>query len=304
MITLVDELTGIRVTGYFNPDAKLKVTEEVFFHDDDCEVCAYLTKVDPELILGQYKLEVEGYWQGLLIVEIPVDERYEGEILTVAYCEDGELKALNLKVEDGYIRFRTEKLWAYTVLDGIYTVAWINGVQVLVDENGIPIRTIDESKELILKPAEKVLHPDPSDDVSGEASLKVNWLLLGALLLFLLLLLFIAVFVFVVWKRRRKNNKSAAPLPPLMTVQGDSSSTPPPTHTAACTVKSRRPFSPQRSRVCAEEKRILDLFPEQSLLDGLLYGHAGHRCAGNAVHLQALFSIMWSAIFRPACPFR
>lgn len=159
MRTLIDIPTGIRVTGYFYPGAMLKVFEE-FFHESLCAICAYLAAIAPNLVLGQYKLEVYGRWRGGLLVEIPVHERYEGKILTVAYCEDGELKALNLKVEGGYIRFWTGRLLAYTILDGVYTVEWVDGVQVLVDSEGVPIETIAGYEYPTINAAETVLHDD------------------------------------------------------------------------------------------------------------------------------------------------
>jgi len=109
----------------------------------DCPVCTYLSSIDPTLVLGQYDLEIEGSWYGRLLVEIPVDASLEGELLTVAYCKNGRLMTIQVRVKDGYIRFWTDGLYAFTILDGVYTVAQApDGSQILVDEMGIGIKTV------------------------------------------------------------------------------------------------------------------------------------------------------------------
>ena len=144
MRTLIAEDYGIKVTGIFSKEVKLHV--HAGCEHSECDVCAYLASIDPEIVLGQYDLELEGSWYGMLLVEIPVDERYEGQILTVAYCLDGKLMTMDLRVRDGYVRFWTNRLLAYTVLNGRYRLV-INsdGSRWLEDDENVPVRTISQA---------------------------------------------------------------------------------------------------------------------------------------------------------------
>ena len=119
-------------------DPELIVTDQPIH--GDCLVCRYLASVDPSQYLIRYRIELTVRYFGGLLVELYVGEEYDGQILTVVYCEDGVMKKMDLEVKDGYIRFWTDRLLTYMVMDGIYSISVIDGAPVLVDQQNVPVR--------------------------------------------------------------------------------------------------------------------------------------------------------------------
>ncbi len=118
--TLIHEPTGIQVSGYISAEAYLMVTDQP--EHEDCAVCRYLMNLEASRLLGRYNIRIAGRYFGTLTVRIPVDTRYNGQKITVAYCCQGTLMAMHLLVEDGYVTFATDRLHTYYLLDGIYPV--------------------------------------------------------------------------------------------------------------------------------------------------------------------------------------
>ena len=136
--TVVHEPTGTKVTGYMDRDPELIVTDGPIH--GDCPVCRYLASVDPSQYLIRYRLELTVRYFGGLLVELYVGEEYNGQILTVVYCEHGFMKKMDQEVKEGYIRFQTDRLLTYMVMDGIYSISVIDGAPVLVDQQNVPVR--------------------------------------------------------------------------------------------------------------------------------------------------------------------
>ena len=130
--TLIHEPTGVRVSGYFSFDAELFVDEAC--EHGDCLLCKYLSLLPDTVALARYRLSVSGDYYGMLLVQIPVDEEYEGQIVTIAYCEDGELRTIQVRVKDGFASFFIDELHTFVVLNGPYHVVTENGQQLLASD--------------------------------------------------------------------------------------------------------------------------------------------------------------------------
>ena len=81
-----------------------------------------------------------GSYYGMLYVQIPVDAAFEGQIVTIAYCDDGRLMTIQVVVRDGFASFFVDRLHTFVVLDGPYHTA---------TENGSPALVSDESGEIV-----------------------------------------------------------------------------------------------------------------------------------------------------------
>ena len=78
-----------------------------------------------------------GCYFGMLYVQIPVDEAFEGKIVTIAYCDDGKLVTIQVEVKDGFASFFVDRLHTFVVLDGQYHAVTESGHQMLAsDETG------------------------------------------------------------------------------------------------------------------------------------------------------------------------
>jgi len=117
---LVHKPTGIIVAGKFSEGAYLYVDHECAHID--CPVCRYLKAIEPDKALAYYRIKLIGESYGRIKVSIPVDEIYNGKILTIAYCDDGKLKTVDAVVKDGYVTFIADNFGAFLVLNGKYTV--------------------------------------------------------------------------------------------------------------------------------------------------------------------------------------
>ena len=133
--TLVDEPTGIRVSGWMCRNAALLVTDSI--EHANCLICKYLEKLPSSLVLARYYLSISGSYYGMLYVQIPVDEAFEGQIVTIVYCDEGKLVTIQVEVKDGYVGFFVDKLHSFVILDGQYHVVTEDGQQMLAsDETG------------------------------------------------------------------------------------------------------------------------------------------------------------------------
>ena len=103
----------------------------------NCIVCKYLEKLPVSIVLSRYHIALTGGYYGLLYVQIPVDQAFEGEIVTIAYCDDGRLVTIQVAVKDGYASFFVDRLHTFVILDGQYHAVTEGGHQMLAsDETG------------------------------------------------------------------------------------------------------------------------------------------------------------------------
>lgn len=136
--TLIHKPTGIRVSGYISRDAELFVTDDC--EHENCIVCKYLAKLPAPIVLGRYYITMTGHYYGMLYVQIPVDETYEGQTVTIAYCDKGRLMTIQVTVKDGFASFYVDKLYTFVVLDGKYHAVTEGGHQMLAS---------DETREVV-----------------------------------------------------------------------------------------------------------------------------------------------------------
>lgn len=133
--TLVHRPTGIRVSGYISRDAELFV--ENGCEHENCMVCKYLEKLPDSLVLSRYRITMTGRYYGMLYVQIPVDEAFEGQIVTIAYCVNGNLITIQVEVRDGFASFFVDSLHTFVILEGQYHAVTESGHQMLaLDETG------------------------------------------------------------------------------------------------------------------------------------------------------------------------
>ena len=118
--TLIDEPTGVQVPGWMYGKTELLVSYD--FEHERCLVCNYLQKLPVSLVLARYYLSMTGVSNGMLYVQIPVDEDMEGQIVTIAYCDDGKLITIQVQVKDGFVSFFVDELHNFVILDGQYHV--------------------------------------------------------------------------------------------------------------------------------------------------------------------------------------
>ena len=133
--TLIDEPTGIRVSGWMCGKTEVLISYD--FEHDNCLICKYLEKLPTSLVLARYHISMTGLSHGMLYVQIPVDEAMEGKIVTIAYCVDGKLMTIQVEVKDGYVSFFVDGLYNFVILDDQYHVVTEGDHQMLAsDETG------------------------------------------------------------------------------------------------------------------------------------------------------------------------
>ena len=130
--TLIHIPTGIRVSGYISGSAELLVTDGC--EHSNCIVCKYLDKLPVSIVLSRYHIALTGGYYGLLYVQIPVDQAFEGKIVTIAYCDNGRLMTIQVEVKDGYASFFADRLHTFTILDGLYHAVTEGGHQMLASD--------------------------------------------------------------------------------------------------------------------------------------------------------------------------
>ena len=139
--TLIDEPTGIRVSGWMCGKTELLISYD--FEHVDCLICKYLEKLPAALILYRYHISMTGLSHGMLYVQIPVDEAMEGQIVTIAYCVDGKLMTIQVEVKDGFVSFFVDELHNFVILDGQYHVVTEGEHQMLASDETEEILYVD-----------------------------------------------------------------------------------------------------------------------------------------------------------------
>lgn len=139
--TIVHEPTGIRVSGFISRNAELFVTNDS--EHENCAICKYLEKLPSSIVLSRYHITMSGRYFGMLYVQIPVDEAFEGKIVTIAYCDDGKLMTIQVEVRDGFASFFVDRLHTFVILDGQYHTVTEDGYQMLASDETGEIVSVD-----------------------------------------------------------------------------------------------------------------------------------------------------------------
>ncbi len=103
--TLTDP-SGVRVTGSFTGDAKLEVKERLLHLQGDCDVCDDIRERQDRgelIVLFDISLK-SGSYRGDLIVEIPVDEKYNGQTILLIHCKEKVTDSRTVTVSGGYAK--------------------------------------------------------------------------------------------------------------------------------------------------------------------------------------------------------
>ena len=101
-VTIVDEETGIEITGDFDPDAVIIVETGC----EDLEGDVYDEIRGKENLIEFYDISVDGY-DGEAEIRIPVDASYNGQEVVIWLVVDGELTKTTALVQGGYITIIT-----------------------------------------------------------------------------------------------------------------------------------------------------------------------------------------------------
>jgi hypothetical protein len=132
--------SGIRVTGAMRKNVVLTVSAAS--GHVDCPVCRAL--VQHHEINGRVfvHLNLEGQFEGKLMVEIPVNEElaaYEGQEIVVLLCRDGKVWAVRAKVIKGYVVFCTDELGPVLILgDSAHLELTEDESHIILDKQPVP----------------------------------------------------------------------------------------------------------------------------------------------------------------------
>lgn len=112
--TLTDPASGIKVSGYFTGDAALVVKDRLLHVKGSCEVCDDIrAREDKGELIVLYDIGLSsGSYTGDLIVEIPVDAKYNGQTVLFLHCKDKVLESRTLTVENGMAKGTFSGLFA------------------------------------------------------------------------------------------------------------------------------------------------------------------------------------------------
>ncbi|MEG2199841.1 MAG: S-layer homology domain-containing protein, partial [Anaerovorax sp.] len=119
-ITLTDKATGVTVTGQI--DGELMVTVVGEHGEDGCILCKIRAELGENAALLAYNITIKGTYSGMLTVEIPVGNAFNGKTLTLLYTENGKVKSKNVLVVDGKVKLNVANLGQFVVLDKEYSV--------------------------------------------------------------------------------------------------------------------------------------------------------------------------------------
>ena len=153
IINLGDPKTGVTVSGKgIDKGAKIVVTEETEHKEDACPACAYIRElINTGKAIANYDISLTKAFTGMVKVSIPVDPKYEGQTLTILYCQDGIMNSFDAKVKDGMVSFETDTLNAYAVLNHKYSIMPYNGPYTIIDGKKVPMA---ESRFKDVRPAD------------------------------------------------------------------------------------------------------------------------------------------------------
>lgn len=128
--TLVDDSTGVRVTGSISDDAVLEVKKAVLHEKGACDACDAIRSLqDKGSTLAAYDLSLSlGSYQEISSVEIPVGKEYDGEQVTVLHCKDMKLESQSVTVQEGMAQGNFTGLSPYVVVKPDHS-GGANGVQ-------------------------------------------------------------------------------------------------------------------------------------------------------------------------------
>lgn len=100
----LNDPSGVIVKGKFSHDVELSVKENVLHDDGTCIICDEILnqqKMGKLIVLYDITL-VSGDYEGDLEVSIPVDAKYNGQIVNLVHCKNNISELRQLMIKDGY----------------------------------------------------------------------------------------------------------------------------------------------------------------------------------------------------------
>ena len=114
--TLLDQPTGVSITGYFTVDASICVTVAILHETGRCSACDEIRARQEagEVVILQ-DISIVGGYQGDIEVSIPVGVQYNGQRVQILHCADGTLEIRTAVVESGNAIGRFSSLSPFAV---------------------------------------------------------------------------------------------------------------------------------------------------------------------------------------------
>ncbi|WP_343210267.1 InlB B-repeat-containing protein [Anaerolentibacter hominis] len=115
----LEDASGVRVSGSFTEDAKLKVKEQQLHPEDTCTVCDDIRERQNRgelLVLYDISL-ASGRYRGDLEVEIPVGKKYNGQTVIFLHCKEKVLESRKATVKKGIVKGTFSSLSPYAVAE-------------------------------------------------------------------------------------------------------------------------------------------------------------------------------------------
>ncbi len=120
---LRDSATGIQISGSaIHRRAVLTVKDMALHPEGCCTACDAIRKAqnDNQLILG-FDIDLTQGFHGSLTISVPVDNRHDGQTVTMLHCINGRLETLTATVVNGQATFTVTSLSPFAVTSGLLT---------------------------------------------------------------------------------------------------------------------------------------------------------------------------------------
>lgn len=115
--TLMDPDTGVKVSGSFTDDAVLAVKKNSLHEKGSCKVCDDIrARQDKGELIVLYDIGLSsGSYTGDLDVEIPVEDKYNGQTVFLIHCKEKVQENRTIKVENGMAKGTFSSLSPFAV---------------------------------------------------------------------------------------------------------------------------------------------------------------------------------------------
>jgi hypothetical protein len=114
--TLIDNATGITVSGNIGSDATLTVSDILLHAEGTCTACDAIRKAQKNgQLLLCYNISLSPAATGLLAISIPVGSQYNGQNVTILHCVNGKLETITVTVTNGSATFTATALSPFAV---------------------------------------------------------------------------------------------------------------------------------------------------------------------------------------------
>lgn len=102
MQTLVDPKTGVTATGCMMNGTRLVVRAHgLHTESEGCPACAEIQqRIDAGEVIAQFDISLVGGYRGDIIVDIPVNNEYNGQRVTILHCNQKSLETVPTTVEN------------------------------------------------------------------------------------------------------------------------------------------------------------------------------------------------------------